>query len=254
MFSFDIARGATGRRRRSLWRVGALVGGALAHSTSPAAESQEPQSLYLPGIMITADAKPDSPSAEGNGPPQVVGRCDILMWITADGIIRAAQVIKSTGHIRLDKACLYAVIGNKAKPAQGTSGPIDSWAIQPVTWAFGRKELPLPDRPDGGIAPLAANQILRVSVADYPPGAKDRGEHGICWVHVKVSAEGAIQNIEVTQSSGSADLDDATLAAFRAARFGPAFSNHQPVSSETDVVADWVLPDAPAPIPSTPSR
>jgi TonB family protein len=112
----------------------------------------------------------------------------------------------------------------------------------------------VPDRPDIVIGPLAPNQILRVGVADYPPGAKDRGEHGTCWVHVNLSAGGEIQELKVTQRSGSADLANATLAALRAARFSPAFTNHQPVNSETDVVADWVLPDAPVPASSRPSR
>jgi TonB family protein len=227
---------------------------ALGALPSQAAEPQEPQSLYLPGIMITADVKPGSPSAEGSAPPQVVGRCDILLWITADGIIRAAQVIKSTGYARLDEACLHAAIGQKMEPARGTAGPVDSWAILPVTWSLGGKKPHVPDRPDDVIGSLAPNQILRVRVADYPPGAKDRGEHGICWVHVKLSESGGIQEIKVTRSSGSTDLDNATLAAFRAARFSPGFSNHQPVSSETDVVADWILPDAPVPASAPPSR
>lgn len=236
------------RGPRYLWwlLVCALAWSALESSPSQAAESEEPQGLYLPGIMVTADAIPGRPSAEGSAPPQIVGRCDILMWITADGFTRAAQVIKSTGYARLDEACLHAVIGQKMKPALGTSGPIDSWAILPVTWSIGGKKPHVPDRPDGVIGSLAPNQILRVSVADYPPAAKDRGEHGICWVHVNLSATGDIQELKVTQSSGSKDLDNATLAAFRAARFSPGFSNHQPVSSETDVVADWILPDAPA--------
>jgi TonB family protein len=256
MFPFNIGRGPSVRGPRCLgWSmVGALAWGALVTLPSRADDSQDPQSLYLPGIMITADAKPDSPSAEGNAPPKVVGRCDILMWITADRFIRVAQVIKSTGYARLDEACLHSAIGQKMKAALGTAGPIDSWAILPVTWSFGRKVLPVPDRPDAVIGPLAPNQVPRVSVADYPAGAKGRGEHGICWVHVKLSESGERPEIKVTQSSGSTDLDNATLVALRAARFSPGFSNRQPVSSEPDVFADWVLPDAPVPASSTPSR
>ena len=256
MFSSDAARALSLRWPRYVWgsMVGALAWGAIESSASQTAEAQDPQSLYLPGILITADAKPGSPSAQDTAPPQVVGRCDILMWITADGIIRIAQVIKSTGYAGLDEACLHSTIGQKMKPALGTTGPIDSWAILPVTWSLGGNKPHVPDRPDKVIGPLAPNQVLRVSVADYPPGARDRGEHGICWVHVKLSESGEIQEIKVTQSSGSTDLDNATLAALRVARFSPGFTNHHPVSSETDVVADWVLPDPPTPASATPPR
>jgi len=81
------------------------------------------------------------------------------------------------------------------KHALGTTGPIDSWAILPVTWSLGGKKPHVPDRPDNVIGSLAPNQLLRMSVADYPPGAKGRGEHGICWVHVKLSESGEVQEI-----------------------------------------------------------
>ena len=62
-----------------------------------------------------------------------LGRCDILFWATADGHVRVSQVIKSTGHARLDAACLRAVSGKKVIPARDKSGPIDGWAIPPMT-------------------------------------------------------------------------------------------------------------------------
>jgi TonB family protein len=226
-----------------LTRITAALSIALLPLLGWPAEPEWPQSLYMPGITVSASVGDTTPGKEVH--KRVLGRCDILIWVTADGYIRVAQVIRSTGHARLDDACLHAVMGGKKLiPAEDPAGPIDRWAIIPVTWeAMMAKEPNPPDRLMPS-APLAPNQSLHVKPSDYPKGALERAEQGQSWVHVDVSDSGQVLDVKIAKSSGSNELDNAALDAIRGARFSPAFSDHKPIQSGSDVVVAWLLPDS----------
>jgi TonB family protein len=230
---------------RALTRAAATFSIALLPLVGWSVEPEWPQSLYMPGITVSATVADTASGKDAH--KRVLGRCDVLIWVTADGYIRVAQVIKSTGHARLDDACLHGVMGGKKLiPAQDPAGPIDRWAILPVTWeAMMTKEPKPPDRLAPS-APLAPNQSLHVKSSDYPKGALERAEQGLSWVHVDVSDSGQVLNVRITSSSGSSELDNAALDAIRSARFSPAFSDHKPVNSSADVVVSWVLSDSKA--------
>lgn len=205
-----------------------------------AAESELPQSLYLPGITVSADTSEVLPA--GQAPRRLLTRCDVLLWITADGLVRVAQVTKSTGYARLDEVCLQNIAAKSITPASMAGRPIDAWAVFPVDWNLSGKSPHAPDRPNASIAHLDVNQSLSVRPSDYPKGPLERGEQGNSFVHVVISETGAVLSVEISKGSGSSDLDNAALAAIRAAQFSPAFSNHKPVNSSTDVVVSWILP------------
>jgi TonB family protein len=220
----------------------AVLSFGFVNSRSVAADIDEPQNLYMPGLTISG-------RQTDNGQP-VLGlkhyleRCDILLWVASDGVVRIAQVIKSTGHSRLDDACLHAAIGQRLTPAQTKNGPVDHWAILPVTWDLAGKNPTAPDRLDPAIAPMAPNQSLRITARDYPKGALQREEQGNAWVHVDVSDTGAILDVKITKSSGSPELDRATLDAVSIAHFSPAFIDHKAVNSDADIVIAWKLPES----------
>ncbi len=227
---------------RTLTRRAAAIVIALLPLLGSSAEPEWPQSLYLPGITVLVSRGTETAGKDIR--KRELGRCDILLWVTADGYIRVAQVVKSTGYPRLDEACLRAVMGKKIIPALDKSGPIDQWAILPVTVeALMAKEPKPPDRlvPSATLAP---DQSLHVKLADYPRGALERGEHGDSWVHVETSDSGGVLEIKITESSGSSDLDEAARAAIGSAHFSPAFRDHKPVKSSADVVVSWVLPES----------
>jgi len=244
-FTFIPAQGTDGPTRYIFWmpfnfewdekrHVATLLGGS--------GESELPRSLYLQGIVVTTSSKKD-PEGKDAPPTKELGRCDVLLWLTADGYVRVVQVTKSTGHSRLDEACLRGVMGKQMTPSRDAKGPIDGWAILPITWQARMSTEPLPpDRLNMPIAPLVPNQSLPVKVGDYPKGSLQRAEHGDVFLHVRVTDSGQVLDVTITQSSGSSELDQAALEAIRAARFSPAFSDHKPVNSSTDVVVSWILP------------
>jgi protein TonB len=114
----------------------------------------------------------------------------------------------------------------------------------PITWDLEGKNPTSPDRLNPAIAPIAPNQSLRITAQDYPKGALQRAEQGNAWVHVDVSETGAILDVKITTSSGSNDLDRATLDAVSIAHFSPAFIDHKAVNADADLVIAWKLPES----------
>lgn len=211
------------------------------------ADSQPPLNLQVEaaqeGIVVIATTA----NSRGGGllPVKELGRCVVQIWVTADGYIRVAQIAKTSGHSRLDEACLRGVAGAKMPPSRGENGPIDSWFVLPVIWRAHMRTEPRPaDRSDAPIAPFDVRQSLPVKPVDYPKGALDRSEQGNVFLRLEVSASGDLQVARIQQSSGYSDLDDAARAAVRGAKFSPAFSDQKAVDSSTDVVVCWILPDA----------
>ena len=66
----------------------------------------------------------------------------------------------------------------------------------------------------------------------YPERARRAGVEGVVGVRIALAADGAVRQVELTQSSGSRLLDEAALAAARASTFAPALRNRTPVESE----------------------
>ena len=81
-----------------------------------------------------------------------------------------------------------------------------------------------------------------VTTDDYPPRALREMRGGVTGFRLTVDATGRVTGCEVTSSSGSADLDQATCSyASRRARFAPATDeNGQPTSGSYPSRVRWV--------------
>lgn len=80
----------------------------------------------------------------------------------------------------------------------------------------------------------------------YPADAIRRGEHGRVAFSVAVDAAGRPATCDVTTSSGSSSLDDATCAIIMAkGRFTPAHDSHgKPVAGTWSSATVWAIPDS----------
>jgi TonB family protein len=169
--------------------------------------------------------------------------CLLSLWYSGDGTIQAVQLAKASGFTSIDKACLQAVIGRRIDglPDGGSGGrryfPID-WVVRPMQELVPRQaEIKLdpliPQLPAGGsMHPLP----------NYPAEAIAHHAHGICEMHIAVTASGAVSSIEIMQSTGSEALDQACKEAIYQSPFVPAMQGNQPVSGTTEVAILWRLP------------
>jgi TonB family protein len=199
-------------------------------------------------IEVTVTDKNDRSADDPSARTREIGRCQVMVWVTDDGLVRAAQVVKSTGYIELDNACLKSALGKKIEPGRVGGRPVDQWVTIPIIWeakgSLAGKPAKAPDRPDPPIPALARDQALQLRPPYYPQGALTRREQGDCVVHAEVSANGEVQRLSLTQSTDSAQLDETCLDAIHAAHFSPAEHDRKAVSATTDIALHWQLPDA----------
>ena len=67
----------------------------------------------------------------------------------------------------------------------------------------------------------------------YPPGAQSRGERGIVYVRFTIDPSGNVQSVNLSRSSGHAELDQEVLALVRRASPVPA----PPPGAQRDIIA-----------------
>jgi TonB family protein len=194
------------------------------------------QAIFLNGVRLGAQKAARSAQ---------VTSCRMAGWYTDEGIVQVVQLVKGSSLPMVDQACMQGMIGQRLEGLlPGAPGGRTYFAIR---WLFERKveeeddrqrrqiqnDPSIPQLPvEGGIHPLP----------NYPADALAQRAHGICKMHVIVSAAGAASSIEITQSTGSELLDGACKEAINKSVFVPATDGSRPVSGTTDVAILWRLP------------
>jgi TonB family protein len=197
--------------------------------------TQALQAIYLKGQLLwmqkaTGSAKEAS--------------CLLSLWYGGDGSIQAMQLAKASGFPLIDQACLQAFIGRKLEGLSGESG---GHRYFPIDWVFAPRHQEDEAHPtkaeiklDPAIPQLPAGGAMH-PLPDYPADALAQHAHGICKMFITVSAAGVV-SIEITQSTGSASLDEACKTAINQSGIVPATKEGRPVSGTTEVAIDWRLP------------
>jgi TonB family protein len=91
-------------------------------------------------------------------------------------------------------------------------------------------------------------RILWSKKPEYPPSALKEKAQGLVETKLFVDKQGSVYNVEITQSSGRQDLDDAAVNAARQYKFSPAKLNGVPVNSCAGVPFQFhIEPTASAP-------
>jgi len=172
-------------------------------------------------------------------------------------------------------AALAGVAGQGSAPAPRPIAPSLSISMVTATAAYGGAcparadddgTCPF-DAPRGPSAPPApassspatptrarANLASYVSDADYPASAIRANEQGRTTFRLTIGTDGSVTNCVVTQSSGSAALDETTCRIMvERARFTPARDRRgRAVTDSTMGAIRWVLPEEEeAPTPDT---
>lgn len=75
----------------------------------------------------------------------------------------------------------------------------------------------------------------------YPERARRAGVEGRVTIQLRISAAGEVLAAAVAESSGSASLDAAALAAAQASRFAPASAGDRPVAAEASATYRFEL-------------
>jgi periplasmic protein TonB len=103
------------------------------------AQASPPQSVVRTPIRLD----PAHPLRIGNPyyPPESKrlgeqGRCFVNVTIQADGTTRDVSLARSSGHPRLDEACLRALFPGKFIPATENGIPVEKTVVIPIVWSL----------------------------------------------------------------------------------------------------------------------
>ena len=167
------------------------------------------------------------------------GRCTLAFFIEADGTVRAAQLLKSSGFPRLDGACIESVIGVPLIPATINGTPVAGWNDFNVVWVIDHAQpyQPSPEKP--AFPRVADGYEMQAGGKFYPEAARVKHPGGYCVVHTTVGSSGTALNASITRSTGSAILDKICTDAVTAARFTPELQDGRPVADSTDIAIYW---------------
>jgi protein TonB len=113
---------------------------------------------------------------------------------------------------------------SKAAPAQQQAAP-------QINLPSGRGAGLPPVEVDNPLAMIDPNGDPNNAGPVYPLESALRREAGIVQLIVHVDAQGAVEGIDIAQSSGFPDLDHAAITAARRWHFRPAFKDGHPVAS-----------------------
>jgi TonB family protein len=166
---------------------------------------------------------------------QEEGICVVHLQVSADGHIRATQLLSSTGFERLNAACLAAFADGRLLPATIDGQPVTSWVSIPIIWRLTGKSFSITPQ-------IRDDDHLKVGPEDYPPISRKLHQEGDCVVHVDVAKDGTPSNINLTKPTGYEPLDQACLSAIQQARFIPGHEGRTPIAASTDINISWRLP------------
>jgi protein TonB len=216
-----LAGQAFARGRRS--RLGAVAGLALGHlalvaallaTRAPLERPREPAPLVLsvipPAAPRTAPTPLPAPAAHPPAPQRL-----------------------ALPYIPDDAAAIHVAAAPPSPTAAPPAPAVDLLADEPPA------ARPAPAAPN--VLPPSAVQYLVPPAPAYSRASARQKEHGRAVVRVWIDESGLPQQVALDRSSGFARLDEAALAAVRAARFRQCTENGRPLAGWAFVPIDFEL-------------
>lgn len=166
----------------------------------------------------------------------------VLKMHFSNGAITNANVVGRSGSPDLDRRMLECT---RAVPKYMTAlvtGEVDETLVNYTN-------------PTQAVTSRAiALSTLACPASYYPPEALRLDESGETTLAFGITANGAVKDVSVEQSSGHKLLDDAAvICAQQTWHYMPAFQNSVPVESNSHAIVRWALEDAPPETSEVPS-
>jgi TonB family protein len=191
----------------------------------------------------------------------VGGTAAVWHLIGADGRVLKAVISTTSGHAELDSAAVRVAQRMVFTPAEYQGERVAVWVEIPIVFTTrdapspgappAREQVftPMPVTPEPTRQPVFTPMTVRPELTNsaaitqllkeaYPPLLRDAGIGGRVSVWLYLNDNGVVQRLQVSQSSGRAELDQAALRVASGMRFTPAYNRDQrvPVWIELPVI------------------
>lgn len=192
---------------------------------------QDPQALQM---IYKSSALASVESLDKGGPPDAIG----LGWIQLAASGATPAIVQKTGG-GAGFMSYMAVVPGAQVGVFAVMTRLDQAAFTELVkqvnlltgdLAAAGRQAPMP--------PAARAAEGESCMPAWPASALGRGESGTTRLRLRVAADGTVTSVNLTASSGFADLDQATMNAARACRFAPKLRNGLPAA--TSILFDHV--------------
>jgi TonB family protein len=154
----------------------------------------------------------------------------LIVRIGLDARLHDAALSRSSGDRALDKALLTCANGHPFMPITVNGQPAE------VRWVVAYYVVP--EIHEDGFLPASSNGKPR-TCQNWPESAVRRNLNGDATYAYRIGTDGSTKDIKLTQSTGDADLDKATLDCVAAWKFFPALQNNNPIEIERTGRQHW---------------
>lgn len=211
---------------------------ALAPFFGQLAQAQSPAPV-LPVCGSNGVSKPvmqTQMSLEDSYPPLSValgeeGATVVDFTVNRNGTVSDVAVAASSGFLRLDDASVSAMKQMIYSQPKQEEVPVDCRAHLRIVWKFTGE----PEEPGTRPLELVPPQSL------YPARARAERREGAALVSVITGMDGRVMDMKILKSSGSDDLDEASMAYVKALRIQGAQIDGRNTLSNAGVVVVWTL-------------
>ena len=164
-----------------------------------------------------------------DGEEGIVG---LRVVVRQDGSVADAQVVTSSGSMRLDQAAQEVVKDWRYEPANLNGAPVEASVPVEIVWALETLRFEI------------TPQMARNLPSYYPVDAARRREQGVSIVRFLTAPDGSVTKAVIDRRSGHAQLDEAAVNMIRTGWKLSAGSTTtgEPVGGWFRVNVAWVLP------------
>jgi len=166
----------------------------------------------------------------------------VRIEVDADGVVRAAQLVFTSGFARLDDASLGAFAGARMIPATIDGEPVNTWANIPIAWNLAGHGTYRPHKVDDAeiqIPIILKSYRLKVGPNDYPSESRATHQEGDCTIRALIDKGGTATEASVSKSTGFDTLDQACVQAIQQARFIPAHRDGEAIGASATINMNW---------------
>jgi TonB family protein len=163
-----------------------------------------------------------------DGEEGIVG---LRVVVRQDGSVADAQIVTSSGSMRLDQAAQEVVKDWRYEPATMNGAPVEASVSVEIVWALETLRFEI------------TPQMARNLPSYYPLDAARRREQGVSIVRFLTAADGSVTKAVIDRPSGHAQLDEAAVNMIKTGwkLSGGSTTTGEPVGGWFRVNVAWVL-------------
>jgi TonB family protein len=227
------------------FRMPCILSGLLIYGSANPQDAQP-----TPPVETPVRVDPEHPIRIGENYPALSrkkgeqGLSVVRIEVDVDGIVRATQLVFTSGFAHLDQASLDTFAGARMIPATIDGEPVNTWANIPIAWNLAGHGNYRPHRVDDAeiqVPIVPKSYRLKAGPNEYPSESRATHQEGDCTIRALVDKDGTATEARVSKSTGSSTLDQACVQAIQQAPFIPAHQHGEAISGAATITMSWRL-------------